>query len=583
MYIRGSLRTGLLILLFSFGALAQELTLDQILKKNDEALGGAEVLQSMQTMQRTAKMATIQTALYLKRPGGWRSEITTVGGMRLISARQDRNSWMFNPLQTPAFQTRERNMPDGWVESAMASQIQWLAGLKATGAAVELLGKEQVKDALAYLIKVTPKDDVSTTYYVDAVTFLTVKARSRIQEGARSIDSESNYGDFRKVDGITVAHSIENKMSGDVTGTSQESVEKISVNAPMDDSLFKAPTEEMIAEMSRGITLKGRLENISVHGEALVGNLIGDSPDRPVAVYLPPSYDKEPNRRYPVVYFLHGFGGTNETYTRPALPSSITVPAEKAFAAGAREMILVVPNAFTTFIGSMYSNSVTTGDWETFIAKDLVAYIDSHYRTIPERASRGLAGHSMGGYGTFRLAMKHPEVFSSMYSMSPCCMPPTMNPQAQLMALVAAIKDRKDIEKADFPVQAMMASAAAWSPNPKKPPFYLDLPIENGKPQPEIIAKWAANAPLAMVHQYIPNLRKYRAISFDIGDKDITVAQGEDVMLQASKDMDRILRDYGVEHTFEIYEGDHTNRIPLRVEIRLIPFFSQNLVFPAER
>jgi Putative esterase len=70
----------------------------------------------------------------------------------------------------------------------------------------------------------------------------------------------------------------------------------------------------------------------------------------------------------------------------------------------------------------LYSNSKTTGDWETFIAVELVNYIDSHYRTIPDRASRGLTGHSMGGYGTFRIGMKHPEVFSSLYAMSACCM-----------------------------------------------------------------------------------------------------------------------------------------------------------------
>lgn len=67
-------------------------------------------------------------------------------------------------------------------------------------------------------------------------------------------------------------------------------------------------------------------------------------------------------------------------------------------------MIIVMPNAYTRYMGSMYSNSATTGDWETYVAKELVAYIDGHFRTIAERDSRGLAGHSMGGYGRFALA-----------------------------------------------------------------------------------------------------------------------------------------------------------------------------------
>jgi S-formylglutathione hydrolase FrmB len=67
-------------------------------------------------------------------------------------------------------------------------------------------------------------------------------------------------------------------------------------------------------------------------------------------------------------------------------------------------MILVNPDAFTIYSGSMYSSSPTTGDWETFIAQDLVAYIDSHYRTLPDRMSRGLAGHSMGDMARWGLA-----------------------------------------------------------------------------------------------------------------------------------------------------------------------------------
>ena len=98
----------------------------------------------------------------------------------------------------------------------------------------------------------------------------------------------------------------------------------------------------------------------------------------------------------------------------------IDVPAvaDRAFAAGVREMIIVMPNAYTRYQGSMYSSSLTTGDWENFIARELVAYIDSHYRTISNRMSRGLAGHSMGGYGTLRIGMKHPDVFSSIYALS---------------------------------------------------------------------------------------------------------------------------------------------------------------------
>jgi S-formylglutathione hydrolase FrmB len=105
----------------------------------------------------------------------------------------------------------------------------------------------------------------------------------------------------------------------------------------------------------------GKLERITVHGASLAGNLSGDSADRAVAVYLPPSYAASPQRRYPVVYFLHGFGADVQRYVDfLGWPASI----DRALAtSGAQEMIVVMPDANTPYGGSMYSNSVTTGDW----------------------------------------------------------------------------------------------------------------------------------------------------------------------------------------------------------------------------
>src|SRR6201996_3714923 len=162
-----------------------------------------------------------------------------------------------------------------------------------------------------------------------------------------------------------------------------------------------------------------QVEHIEVHGTALEGNLEGDAVDREVIVFLPPSYSSDPRRRYPVVYALHGYSIGAEQWTHEIhVPQTI----EGAFAQGAQEMIVVLPNSKTIHNGSMYSSSVTTGDFENFIAHDVVAYIDSHYRTIPERMNRGLVGHSMGGYGASRIGMKHPDVFGALYIMSPCCL-----------------------------------------------------------------------------------------------------------------------------------------------------------------
>jgi enterochelin esterase-like enzyme len=250
------------------------------------------------------------------------------------------------------------------------------------------------------------------------------------------------------------------------------------------------------------------VEHIKVHGVALEGNLEGDAVDRDVIVFLPPSYAKEKARRYPVVYALHGYSIGAEQWTHEIqVPQTI----EGAFAQGAKEMIVVLPDSKTVHNGSMYSSSVTTGDFEHFIAHDLVAYTDAHYRAIANRTSRGLVGHSMGGYGATRIGMKHSDVFGSLYIMSPCCLSPrtagSLNPEG--MKSLEAAKTAADSPSLPFMVRATLASAAAWSPNPKNPPLYLDLPTKDGAPQPDVLAKWAANAPLAFVDQYVRALRQY--------------------------------------------------------------------------
>lgn len=310
------------------------------------------------------------------------------------------------------------------------------------------------------------------------------------------------------------------------------------------------------------------VEHIRVHGASLEGNLEGNAVDREVIVFLPPSYQTDRNRRYPVVYALHGYSIGAEQWTHEIhVPQTI----EGAFAKGAKEMIVVLPDSKTVHNGSMYSSSVTTGDFERFISQDLVEYIDAHYRTIPDRRSRGLVGHSMGGYGATRIGMKHPEVFGSLYIMSPCCLSARgagpANPESE--KALAAVRTPAESAKLPFGLRAQLASAAAWSPDPKNPPLYLDLPTKNGEVQPEVLAKWAANAPLAFVDQYIGNLRRYNGISMDVGDQD-------GLRVDAGKLHD-VLDRYGIPNGFEIYSGTHTSAVADRFQNHVMPFFSEHL------
>jgi S-formylglutathione hydrolase FrmB len=313
------------------------------------------------------------------------------------------------------------------------------------------------------------------------------------------------------------------------------------------------------------------VERIKIHGAALEGNLEGDSVDRDVIVFLPPSYASEKTRRYPVVYALHGYSIGAEQWTKEMhMPQSI----EGAIAKGAGEMIVVLPDSRTVHNGSMYSSSVTTGDFEKFISHDVVAYIDSHYRTIPDRLSRGLVGHSMGGYGATRIGMKHPDVFGSLYIMSPCCLSGRAgSPNPAVEKALEAVKTPADSAKLAFGPRVQLASAAAWSPNPKNPPLYLDLPVKNGEVQPDVVAKWAANAPLAFIDQYIGNLKQYRAIAIDVGDQD-------GLRFDTIK-LHEVLDAYGIANLFEIYQGTHTSAMGIRFQNHVMPFFAKNLCFTA--
>lgn len=305
-----------------------------------------------------------------------------------------------------------------------------------------------------------------------------------------------------------------------------------------------------------------RVEKSTVHGASLEGNLEGNAADRTVYVILPPSYDRAKKRRFPVVYFLHGFLSS-------AGKLMDTIPfdaALKAAGPGAQEMIIVVPDSDTKHGGSMYSSSPVVGDFESFVAGDLVPWVDGHYRTLARRQSRGLAGHSMGGYGTLRIGMKHPQVFSALYAMNPCCLTPRPVETAERRFEGMSMEQ---VLAGDFATRGNFAVASAWSPNPTKPPFYSDLATKDGKPVPLVLAQWAANAPQAMAAQYLPALKAMTAISLDAGDKDFVLFEAQG--------MHATLTQLGVPHGWTVYDGDHGNRVPERLGSAVLPFFAEHL------
>ncbi len=317
--------------------------------------------------------------------------------------------------------------------------------------------------------------------------------------------------------------------------------------------------------LPEAMAAQGKLEKIRVQGASLAGNLQGNDAERDVYVYLPPGYAKG-SKRYPVIYFLHGYAVTVDVYVTAVL--NLPTATDTAMSAGALEAIIVMPDAFTRFGGSFYSNSPTIGDWESFIAKDLVAYVDSHYRTLAKRGSRGLSGHSMGGYGTLRIGMKYPQVFGALYAMSSAVLLQAPNAETVKTQLARMTPDLKSESRSA--TNGVQSQASAWASNPQNPPFYFDLPFDaEGKPLPLIAEKWTANSPLITVDQNVPALKSFRGIALDVGN--------EDGLSVTNKQLDAALTRLGVAHTFEVYEGTHGNRVGARFTGNVLPFFAKHL------
>ena len=204
--------------------------------------------------------------------------------------------------------------------------------------------------------------------------------------------------------------------------------------------------------------------------------------------------------------------------------------------------------------------------------------MDKNYRTLATRESRGIAGQSMGGYGTLRIGMKRPDVYSAMWAMAPCCLNQG-NPTGTRNGQPSSLEAIKTFDEAKKSGGVGFATAAAWSPNPSNPPLYLDLPTRNGQVVPEVAARYGANSPLAMVAQYGSNLKKYKAIVVDVGM--------EDTLLGSIQQFDARMKQLGIPHEFTIRAGNHSSHVVSQWENKILPFFAEHLSFtqpqPARR
>lgn len=273
----------------------------------------------------------------------------------------------------------------------------------------------------------------------------------------------------------------------------------------------------------------------------LRNNPLGDPAEREFPVYLPPSYFKNGSRRFPVVYLLSGFTGRGIMNLNVSfLSENIHQRLDRLISQKKmKEMIVVMPDCITKYGGSQYINSAATGKYEDYLIREIVPYIDSKYRTIPDGSSRAVCGKSSGGYGAVILAMKNPEIFRIMCSTSgdmsfEYCYQPSFpsfitdieNYGKGHKAVVNFIKKELNYNqpkpKHFFNIINDIGMASCYSPNPagiKSKGYNFDLPFDlnTGELIREVFNKWLKHDPVRLVGRYEKNLKKLNLIYIDAG------------------------------------------------------------------
>lgn len=316
---------------------------------------------------------------------------------------------------------------------------------------------------------------------------------------------------------------------------------------------------------------KSRLFEVLIQSPSLQGNLLGESAERHVAVYLPPSYFTEQRRKYPVVYILPGNTPRNilGLFGKPTLDLMDSLVGEGKV----KEMIVVQPYAWHRYGGCQYANSPVSGNWADFITKELVAYIDENYRTLPEAESRGLIGYSMGGRGVLDLALKFPGVYGVVYAMFPGQMGFGRFPRQGDVENWRELIISNDSDPDNRSLRRLLGFAVAFSPNPNAPPYFADFPMmldgEVMRINEAVMRRWSQFDPVEIAANDASPLLKLNALYFDCGTSDSGLKA---VRLFAS-----ILTKQNIPHNFQEYEGGHGDPGAVRFSTRVLPAVSKHL------
>lgn len=322
---------------------------------------------------------------------------------------------------------------------------------------------------------------------------------------------------------------------------------------------------------------RGSVQVERVESRALAGNLPGDPHVRDLHVYLPPGYE-DGAERYPVVWCLSGFTGRgrmllNDGTWTPGLADRM----DALIASGrAAPMILALPDCFTHLGGSQYVNSPALGNYEDYVVEELVPFVDARFRTLPTARHRGVMGKSSGGYGAFVLGTRHPDVFGAVADHSGdayfdyCYRNDFAFAARELIAAggvapwLERFRGRVKKRHEEIHVLNVIAMAAAYSPDTKRPPAYAALPfdLETGALREDVWALWLEHDPVRLAERHAAALKRLRLLYLDCGTKD------EFFLDLGARLLSRRLRELGVPHEHEEFDDGHMD-ISYRYDVSL--------------
>jgi S-formylglutathione hydrolase FrmB len=312
----------------------------------------------------------------------------------------------------------------------------------------------------------------------------------------------------------------------------------------------------------------GRLDELWIDSEVLRDNPLGDPHVRPLWVYVPPGYDGDPGRRYPSIYAIQGMTGQLDMW-RNRFPFRRNFPelVDELHAAGETPPALVVfVDCWTSYGGSQFVDSPGTGRYHTYLCDEVVPFVDERYRTLADRAHRGIAGKSSGGYGAMVTPMLRPDLFGGLAThagdaLFECCY------QLDFPEVARELRDHYDgsydrfwddfrsrpalSRKHDAALLNAYAMAACYSANEDGS---VDLPFDEatGKLRPDVWERWLAWDPVRMAPGYADALRSLTAVYIDAGKRD------EYYLDLGAEAFRRALADLGIADVFfELFDGTH--------------------------